>query len=105
MALKKAGSRSITVDGATYRWAFADNGDVWNVSIQSATGSGQKLVLSWPTYPRPTQSITPSLVARAIHQGLAADWAPSIDGPPLHAGFKDNVLTIHRIVIPDVAEI
>lgn len=94
MTLRKSSSRPITVNGEAYRWTFADNVDVWNVTIQRAVGEGQKLVLSWPTHPQKSlpSSITPSMIASAIQQAMTAGWTPSVEKPPLFAGFKDHTL-------------
>jgi hypothetical protein len=95
VTLKKSGSRSITVDGETYRWTFGDNLDVWNVTIQRAVGSGQKLVLNWAahaTNPGPPASITPSMIARAIQLAIAAGWTPSVSRPDLRGKLQDDTL-------------
>jgi len=96
VALRRSSSRSITVDGEHYRWTFADNLDVWNVTIQQASGAGQKLVINFDPLNSPPTEITPSIVARGIRLALGAGWTPSSRGAPLRAKFEGDALQTWR---------
>ncbi len=95
MALRKSSSRSIVIDGETYRWTVSDNIDVVDVTIQLAGGSGRKLVLHFSPQIRPEQSppsVTPALVAQAVQLATASGWVPEESGPALHGRLNEGVL-------------
>jgi len=99
MALRKTTSRSIMVDGETYRWTVSDNVDVLDVTVQAALGAGQKLVLHFSPQVKeqsPHPKITPSVVARGVQLALAAGWIPGEAGPPMHGRLNDNRLETWR---------
>lgn len=93
MALKQSDLRAITVGGESYRWTYRDNLDVLNLTIQHASGVGQKLVVN---FPHPTSEdppiMTPSVVVRCVELALAAGWTPATSGPPLRAMLEGAVL-------------
>ena len=97
MAIKQSDSRAIIVGSESYRWTYRDNLDVFDLTIQHANGSGQKLVV---VFPRPVREappiMTPSLVARCIQLALAAGWTPALSGPPLHGALEGETLRTWR---------
>lgn len=86
MALPKKTSRSINVDGQSYRWMIRDNGDHYLLAIQHASGRGQKLTLSLYAEGRridlPALEVTPGLVEKIIREGLKMGWQPERLGSP-----------------------
>jgi len=89
MALSKKKSRPISVDGKDYRWVFFENSGWNDITIQSASGRGQKLVIqqNWSHKGTPyinlEAPITPSIVRQMIESALQHSWTPEKSGPEL----------------------
>ena len=94
MAITKKGSRRIVVDTMSYRWtirprptyvqALAQAHMSFAVELESG---GQTTLLVTVDVARPdnwmgaeTQSVSPSIVARAIRQALSQGWYPADRG-------------------------
>lgn len=69
---------------------FSDVGDGSNVTVQRATGTGQKLMLHMPAHEEQPPSVTPAFVAQLIKFGIAAGWAPSANGPGILVHYKPD---------------
>ena len=68
--------------------------DGFSVTIQSASGVGQKLVLNLAHLPHenvPAISITPIFVSHTIKFGIANGWAPSAKGAEFRLGLRREV--------------
>lgn len=77
MTLARKGTRSIVVDGTTYRWTVApDDEPGLAIVVERAEAPAQRLV-SWV---RHGTIISPRLVRAAILDGLGAGWVPSATG-------------------------
>jgi hypothetical protein len=68
-------------------------GDAQNVTVQRATGVGQKLVLHMPLHEERPISVTPAFVAQLIKFGIAAGWAPSVSGSEVLVHYKPDRFT------------
>ncbi|MBX9584424.1 MAG: hypothetical protein K2X87_29335 [Gemmataceae bacterium] len=96
MAVRKTGSRPITVDGVVYRWRIArrpsDEEFGWaepmTASVGLATGRGRVLFVRCGLRhgnirDQPGAVVTPRRIAAAIRAALAKGWEPAGKGPPL----------------------
>lgn len=96
MAVRKTGSRRITVDGVVYRWRIApepsDEEFSWArpmlASVQLAEGRGRVLFVRCGLRPgnvldQPGAVVTPGRIAAVIRQALGQGWDPSGNGPAL----------------------
>ena len=94
MAIPKKGSRSLTVDGATYRWRVRSRPThlqavaqtPMTFAVELAEG-GQSTLVVYMATPRPDNrvaplktSVTPATVERAIRQALEDGWQPARPG-------------------------
>jgi hypothetical protein len=93
MVLTLNKSRLIEVDDQAYRWTFSDVGDAFTVTVQSASGVGQKLTLFLPLEESHPDSITPGFVAKMIRFGIATGWVPSENGPEVRLHYKQEAFT------------
>ncbi|OXM47546.1 hypothetical protein CFP75_23905 [Amycolatopsis alba DSM 44262] len=97
MALVKKGSRSITVDGAAYRWRVRgrptyDQGLGWSplaYAVELADAPGTTLVVI-TDQPHPSnwrgiqaRPVLPAHVAEAIRAARLKGWTPEQPGSPL----------------------
>ena len=96
MAMRKAGSRKLVVDGVVYRWRIrrratplqTDFGHgTLHVAVELAERPGAVLVV-YTDRPHPadwgTNQVTPirpADVARLVREALAAGWSPAQPGP------------------------
>ncbi len=96
MALVKKGSRTIVVDGVTYRWRLRkrptySQGLVWSpctFAVEHVDGSGRTLVVrtnrphagNWAG--GTPEAVVPSVVAGAIQLALRRGWKPTRPGSP-----------------------
>lgn len=87
MAMSKAGSRPIHAGGADYRWSFFQNSGYDDVTVQSASGTGQKLAVQIMA---PGLSVTPDLVTQSIAFALTSGWTPGEPGPPFNIRYQDH---------------
>lgn len=95
--MPRKGTRSIVVDGRTYRWSARVDRDHWGPSVvieQEGTG-GQVLTSGFffthlgGSYKPALDIITPDVVRRLILAGLTQGWKPEERGlPPLHIDGK-----------------
>lgn len=80
MALRRKGTRRITVDGAEYRWIVsADDEPGLGIVVESYDEPGRRLVV-WIEH---GYVISPQVVERAIQLGLTSGWDPSSKGVDL----------------------
>lgn len=108
MALRKKGSRLITIDGTTYRWRLRgrptyDQGLVQSpltYAIEHADSPGTTLVIT-TNQPHPSNwlgtqgsPVLPAQVAESIRTALASGWIPQVPGSPFpldqSAGFVSS---------------
>lgn len=95
MALSKKSSRPITVEGKDYRWIFFENSGWNDLTIQAASGEGEKLIVQIKWAPDdetglPYMPVKPAFVARAIQFGLAEGWRPDERGGSFRCHFQDG---------------
>jgi len=104
MALSKRHSRKITVDKADYRWTAKEINYYLDVTIQSASGKGQKISISiglmWTSDPaykdlQRHESITPVLVKDLIVSAIRLGWKPENNGKQIRASLLKSGLTFH----------
>jgi hypothetical protein len=81
MALPSKGTRSIVVDGVTYRWRVADK-DSSSPGFIATRSDNPRCPLLWTRYDGDPDPITPSLVAAGIRAALREGWQPSTPAPP-----------------------
>jgi len=90
MALAKKGSRKIVVDGHSYRWVFFENSGWNDITVQSNSGLGAKLVVQcmWDKFDNKAQGvrgwyspIAPKEVSNFIRKAKIAGWNPEKLGP------------------------
>ena len=99
MALNKKNSRPIAVDGHDFRWSFFENSGWNDLTVQSANGTGMKLVaqFGWEAPDGsglPYQPITPALVAQAIRFGLGNGWNPDTNGVLYECRYKNGTFVL-----------
>jgi len=97
---KTKGLRSITVDGARYRWRFHSGRDDSKVTLQSSDSGGQQAIVTLRGFRDPWLAfsdgyakfvpIPPKLVRRMIHQAIAAGWKPARRAAPVRFDFKSH---------------
>lgn len=84
MALPKQGSRTITVNGVSYRWMVTGNDMVIDVIIEQDAVKGQKLRSSFAyhdgTPGGQKRKITPQTIKELILSALDAGWTPESQG-------------------------
>ena len=98
MALPRKGSRSITVDGTTYRWRLRrrptySQALAWSpctYAVEHADEAGTTLVVT-TGHPHPSnwlghepKPVLPSDVTQAIERALREGWTPTTPGSPFH---------------------
>lgn len=94
MAMRKRGSRSVTVDGHQYRWRIRPSPTYTQAAYASALtfsvqhedgGSVLRVVTDRPRpdnwLERPGVVITPAVVAATIRKALAEGWNAGQSGP------------------------
>jgi hypothetical protein len=95
MALARKGSRSITVEGAAYRWVVAPNDGYMLLVAEPANGLGQRLeaYFGYHDIYEPAEaeasrvvgqrrSIRPGVVRAVVQAALGRGWQPSKRGLP-----------------------
>lgn len=95
MAFSKKNSRPINVEGQSFRWVFFENSGWNDLTVQSASGSGQKLSVRFPWVnipgsPLPYAAMTPSIVSEAISFALENGWDPEQSGGTFNCRFKQG---------------
>jgi hypothetical protein len=104
MAMRKAGSRPLVVDGQRYRWRVRRSptysqgayATALTFSVEREDGSSVLLVRTAGPRPdnwlnRPGSLVTPAVVADAIRAALGAGWRPMEPGP----AFEFAVARLH----------
>lgn len=91
MALNRAKSRPINIDGENYRWSFFQNSGYDDVTVQHASGKGRKLAVQ---IVEPVLSVTPALVAQSIQFALASGWRADARGPPFNVRYEDRTFRV-----------
>lgn len=93
MALSKKNSRSITVDGTTYRWAFSMDSGYATVVVQHGAGTGQRLeAQTGQWYPGEQRTVSPATVSRLITFAQEQGWDPTSSGPPMRLRDIDQAI-------------
>ncbi len=95
MAFSKKNSRPIDVKGQSFRWVFFENSGWNDLTVQSASGSGQKLSVRFPWVktagsPLPYAAMTPSIVSEAISFALENGWDPEQSGGTFNCRFEQG---------------
>ncbi|MFF0721855.1 hypothetical protein [Micromonospora sp. NPDC003816] len=104
MTLAIKGSRRITVDGVTFRWAVrrrptycqANGWSPLTFVAEQAEQPGALLVASLPCahpgnwFGMPSQPVLPRTVARGIRQALFTGWRSSRPGPAFKVLLRDS---------------
>ena len=94
MALAKKNSRSITHLGIAYRFTVFGNSGWNDLTIQHASGAGQKLVIQFPAIEKNAETtkhvITPAKVAEAIDAGLDLGWTSQQNAQPMRLRCKNG---------------
>lgn len=98
MSLAVKGSRTITVDETTYRWAVSPDSGYDVLVVQGAGGKGAKLFTAIDnTDARYTSAndngifaITPALVTSIIRQARENGWNPNKTGPDIRCRLKPD---------------
>jgi Cysteine-rich CPCC len=78
MALARKGTRTILVEGVTYRWTVAPNDEPGLGIVVEADGDSACRLVSWVEH---GVIVSPGLVRRAILDGVAAGWRYATPGP------------------------
>ncbi|MFC8720664.1 hypothetical protein [Kitasatospora sp. NPDC057198] len=96
MALRRKGSRPLTVDGAPYRWTIRRRPSYGQgigespltAAVERADGAGAVLLLRFPcAHPGnwlglPATGVTPARIAAAVRLARARGWDPERPGGP-----------------------
>ena len=98
MSLSRKNSRLITVNGEEFRWVFFENSGWNSVTVQSANGVGQKLVIQFAWEAKvgsklPYQPITPQMVANAIDYCSCNGWKYDSPGPSFSCRFGNGTFS------------
>lgn len=100
MAIAKKNSRSISNLGVEYRYTVFGNSGWNDLTIQHATGAGQKLIVQFPAIKKTTDTtknvITPRLVIDAIKAGLDLGWTSLQNAPPMRLKYRDAKFEVMR---------
>lgn len=99
MALNKKKSRKITVDDLGFRWVFFENSGWNDLTVQSDTGTGRKLVVRFPWEPKANSKLayepmTPAMVADAVRFGIVNGWFPNASGQPFICKYEDEKFSV-----------
>ncbi len=84
MAMSKKSSRSISVDGHSYRWAVSEDSGYSVLVVQDGSGKGSKLEVQVPWAASDIGAdigpvaVTPAKVVSAIQQALRLGWDPQV---------------------------
>ena len=78
MALARRGTRKIVVEGVPYRWTVAPHDEPGLGIVVEVEDNGSCRLVSWVEH---GVIVSPSLVRRAIIDGLAAGWRFEAPGP------------------------
>ncbi|GIF06257.1 hypothetical protein [Actinoplanes siamensis] len=103
MAMPRKGSRLITVDGTSYRWAIRprptyDEGLAqapMTFVVELADAPGQVLVVATTSlrpdnwFSLPGGSVTPRIVETSVQAALAAGWEPGRSGDAFRLAVHD----------------
>ncbi|MFK7778665.1 MAG: hypothetical protein QM501_11225 [Gimesia sp.] len=86
MTLPKKGSRTLTVNGVSYRWMVTGNDLVIDVIIEQDGVNGQKLRSSFDyhdgTPDGQKRKVTPQTIQKLIVSALDAGWVSGSQGKP-----------------------
>ena len=101
MAIPKAGSRRVVVDGERYRWRVRRSptymqgayANALTISIQHEGGGSVLLVVSDKPRPdnwlgRPGAIITPAIVTAVIQKAIESGWKATESGPTFEIAFS-----------------
>lgn len=88
MAIPRKGSRTIEVDGVSYRWKVTGNDMVIDVLIEEDNREGQKLRAMFDYHNETSEGkmkkqerlVTPGVIKALIVFGLNNGWAPDMKG-------------------------
>ncbi len=84
MGLAKKGSRTIAVNGSTYRWVVSADSGFMTIVVELDLGQGQRMEASVSYRDDDATGqrarITPKVVQRAIDLALAEGWSPQQSG-------------------------
>ncbi|GAA4090879.1 hypothetical protein [Streptomyces shaanxiensis] len=109
MALRKKGSRHITVDGTTYRWRLRGRptynqglvSSPLTYAVEHADTPGTTLVIT-TNQPHPSNwlgaqanPVLPSAVADSIRTARVNGWTPERPGPPFHLDQSEGFVSSH----------
>lgn len=94
MALSKKKSRPITVDGQDFRWQFYEDSGFSSVTVQFASGSGQKLVVQIPGPAHIHDPVTPAIVEHLIVSSMKLGWRPMQNGQTFNTVWEGSSLTV-----------
>lgn len=94
MALRKKGSRLITVNDVEYRWVVASDKKGIHLVIEHAEQPGQRLVVAFHRKDEHGEAttVTPTNVKDIIEIGLQKEWNPTKQGQQLHLGQGEEIL-------------
>ena len=103
MAIPKKGSRTIEVDGATYRWKVTGNDMVIDVIIEQDNLKGQKLRATFDYHNETPEGkikkqerlITPGVIKELIVFALKNGWVPGQNGKPDYGLDGEKVVPIN----------
>ena len=94
MALRKKGSRKITVNDTDYRWVVASDKKGIHLVIEHAEQPGQRLVIAFYRVDKDGEAtaVTPNHVKDLIEIGLQKGWQPTTKSQQLHLGQGEEIL-------------
>lgn len=95
MSLSKKKSRPIQIGDQKFRWVFFENSGWNDLTIQSAAGSGPKLIvqLPWGDEQNPNDPpVTPLMVSTIIEAALKRGWEPQGRSKTLRLRWSENAL-------------
>src|ERR1051325_817058 len=99
-ATKAKGFRSITVEGARYRWCFRSGKDDSTVTLQGGESGGQQAIVTmrgvrdpWLAFSEGEVkflTVSPRIVRRMIQQALGQGWQPAQRAAPFRFDFDTH---------------
>ncbi|WP_372371068.1 hypothetical protein [Candidatus Uabimicrobium sp. HlEnr_7] len=94
MALRKKGSRVITVDDIKYRWVVATDKKGLHFVAEYADEPGQRIVVAFHREDQNGEatSVTPADVQSLIKIALQKGWKPQKKAHQLHLGQGEKIL-------------
>lgn len=101
MAISKKNSRTISVDGSEFRWVVFQNSGWNDLTVQSDSGKGKKLIVqfAWETKngaALPNQAITPAVVAEAILFARKNGWDSNASGAPFQCKHQNGAFVVRN---------